>query len=75
MLLILASVIYKLSILAFVQNKKGLITNGIYKFSRNPMYLALFLVFIAFALMAWQAEPKIGMAILIIFLIKIPIVH
>ena len=59
-LLVIVGTIYVLAIVAFVKCQKGLNTLGIYQVSRNPMYVAMFLFFIAFTLMAWQAETIMG---------------
>ena len=59
-LLVIAGTIYVLAIVAFVKCQKGLNTIGIYQASRNPMYVAMFLSFIAFTLMAWQAGAIMG---------------
>ncbi len=59
-LLVIAGIIYVLTIATFVKCQKGLNTIGIYQVSRNPMYVAMFLFFIAFTLMAWQAETIMG---------------
>ena len=71
----IVGIVYILSIIAFVKAKKGLTINGIYKFSRNPMYVSLFLIFISFAFMAWQVNPIIGIAILCITILKGIIIH
>jgi len=54
-------VIYILAISAFVAAKRGVTKIGIYRVSRNPMYMALFLFLIGFVLMAWQAGSVTGL--------------
>jgi len=75
LLLVIVATIYALSIKAFIKTKNGITMCGIYKFSRNPMYVALFLAFVSFSLMAWQVEPVNGLVILIIAILKTVIVH
>lgn len=74
-LIILVGIIYVLAIIAFVKSKKGLTTIGIYKMSRNPMYIAMFLLFIAFILMAWNASSIMGILTLIIALFNMIVIH
>jgi protein-S-isoprenylcysteine O-methyltransferase Ste14 len=74
-LIIIAGIIYVLSIAAFVKAQKGLTTIGIYQVSRNPMYITMFLIFIAFTLMAWQAEPLMGILSVFITLLSIFSIH
>lgn len=74
-LIILVGIIYVLAIIAFVKAKKGLTTIGIYKMSRNPMYIAMFLLFIAFILMAWNASSIVGILTLIIALFNMIVIH
>jgi len=74
-LLILAGIIYGLSIVAFIKAQKGLTTIGIYRISRNPMYIALYLIFIAFSLMIWQAEPIMGILTVFITLPSVFAIH
>jgi protein-S-isoprenylcysteine O-methyltransferase Ste14 len=74
-LIILVGIIYVLAIIAFVKAKKGLTTIGIYKMSRNPMYIAMFLLFIAFILMAWNASLIMGILTLIIALFNLIVIH
>jgi len=74
-LIIIAGIIYVLSIAAFVKTQKGLTTIGIYQVSRNPMYVVMFLLFIAFTLMAWQAEPIMGILTAFITLLSTFVIH
>ncbi len=57
---LIAAVIYLLAIAAFVKAGKGITTVGIYRLSRNPMYVAMFLIFTGFTLMAWSAAVIMG---------------
>ncbi len=74
-IIILSAIIYILSIVAFVKVKKGLNTIGIYKFSRNPMYVVMFLIFIAFILMAFDYSEKTGILMTIVTLINVIVIH
>lgn len=65
-LLFVVGTIYVLTIIAFVRSPEGLTTIGIYRVSRNPMYVAMFLSFIAFTFMIWQAEVIAGILALFI---------
>jgi len=63
-----ACVMYILSIKAFVTARRGVTTVGIYRLSRNPMYVAMFMIFAGFALMAWSASPFMGfLAAIVLF--------
>lgn len=42
------------SMYSFATNKADLNTKGIYKFSRNPMYIGGFLLFSGFGLIGWE---------------------
>ncbi len=56
-----ASSIYVLAVAAFIKARRGVTTVGIYRVSRNPMYVALFLLFAGFSLMAWSASALTGL--------------
>lgn len=60
LLLVLAGVVYALSIAAFVRSRRGLTTTGIYRMSRNPMYVSMLLILAGFTLMAWSASLLMG---------------
>ncbi len=68
---LIAAFIYILSIIAFIKSKTGLNKIGIYRISRNPMYVAAILLFIGLALMAWSAGVLTGVLLSIITLWKI----
>ena len=74
-LIIIAGIIYVSAIEAFVRAGSGLTTIGIYRISRNPMYVALFVLLLAFVLMSWQAAPIMGLLTLVILLWDIIITH
>lgn len=74
-LIIIAGILYMLSIAAFVKSQKGIAISGIYRYSRNPMYVAMFLVFMAFVLMAWQAEPVMAVPSLLILILNLIAIH
>ena len=63
-----AGVMYILSITAFVRARRGVTTVGIYRLSRNPMYVAMFMIFAGFALMAWSASPIMGLLVALVLL-------
>ncbi len=60
-LAVLALVMYSFAIAAFVRAQRGVTRAGIYRLSRNPMYVSQFLVFAGFALMAWSASALTGL--------------
>lgn len=74
-LIAIAGIIYVLTIIAFIKARKGLTTIGVYQISRNPMYIAWFLVFIAFTLLAWQADLIMGISTAFITLLNIFVIH
>lgn len=57
---VVSLVIYILAISAFVKAKRGVTKIGIYRLSRNPMYVALFMLLFGITLMAWQAAMITG---------------
>jgi len=78
-LFILAIVIGLVSLLQFYKAKTSvdptvpsrvskLVTNGIYKFSRNPMYLALLLILLAFGLKLGNAFNTITAAFFVAYM-------
>lgn len=50
------------------QNTSGLVTSGIYNYTRNPMYLALLLVLIAFGLYLRNAFNAITIAVFVYYI-------
>ncbi len=65
-MLVPAALLYLLSIAAFTTKTKrtGLATGGVYARTRNPMYVALSLLVLAFSLMAVQASAAAALALL-----------
>ena len=74
-LIFAAAVIYVLSIAAFIKVPRGLNTVGIYRLSRNPMYVAMFLVMVAFAFMAWSAAAIMGILTAVVALWNVAATH
>ena len=74
-LLFMSGIIHVSSITAFVKARSGLTTLGIYQFSRNPMYVAMFIGLIALVLMAWSASPLMGLLTIIITIWCIATTH
>jgi protein-S-isoprenylcysteine O-methyltransferase Ste14 len=72
---LVAMVLYLLSIAAFVKARRGVTTVGIYRLSRNPMYIALFVILVAFAFMASSAAPVMGVLTIMVMLWQIAAIH
>jgi len=72
-LLVIAGFVYILTIIAFLNNKKGLTINGVYSVTRNPMYIAMLSLLIGFFLMAlnsnWVSALLMGIIIIIFMLL------
>jgi steroid 5-alpha reductase family enzyme len=60
-LCIISFMVYVLAIAAFVKAKRGVTKIGIYRVSRNPMYIAVFILLTGTTLMAWQAANTTGL--------------
>jgi protein-S-isoprenylcysteine O-methyltransferase Ste14 len=63
---VISLVVYLLAISAFVKAKRGVTKIGIYRLSRNPMYVALFMLLAGIILMAWQAAMITGIVTAVI---------
>jgi len=63
-----AGVLYVATLAAFVRAGPGLNTRGVYRWSRNPMYVAASAAFAGFTLMAWGASARMGLLALIVTL-------
>jgi protein-S-isoprenylcysteine O-methyltransferase Ste14 len=59
-LTLISLVSYVCAISAFVTARRGVTKIGIYRASRNPMYVSLFVFLVGFVLMAWQAGGTTG---------------
>lgn len=75
LLLFVAGIIYALSISAFVKSRRGLTTAGIYRLSRNPMYVSMLLILAGFNLMAWSASLLMGILTAATFLWDLITIH
>jgi protein-S-isoprenylcysteine O-methyltransferase Ste14 len=67
-LTVISLVVYISAISAFVAAKRGVTKIGIYRISRNPMYVSLFILLIGFVLMAWQVGIITGLLAAIVSL-------
>ena len=74
-LIVMAGVIYILSIIAFLKNKNGLITNGIYSVTRNPMYIAMAMFLNGFLLMTLGSNLVLALLMGIIIIGFIRLIH
>jgi len=67
--------IYLLAIGAFVKARRGVTAIGIYRLSRNPMYVAIFIMLAGLCLMAWQASPLTGLLAVVVSLWNMGATH
>ena len=74
-LLVMAGVIYILSIVAFLKNKNGLTINGIYSVTRNPMYIAMVMLLTGFFLMTLGSDLVLAFLMGIIIIKFIRLIH
>ena len=63
------------AVIAFVAGATGLATNGVFRISRNPIYIDHFLLLTGYTLMAFQASVLSGIVALFISLVFIAITH
>ncbi len=58
-----------------IREEHGLVTGGVYRRVRHPMYTAIFLIYIAQALLIhnWIAGPAGFVAFLVMYVIRVPI--
>ncbi len=57
------------------EQTRHLVTDGIYRFSRNPMYLALLLLVLAWSLLLANALALLGVPLCYFYLDRLPIRH
>ena len=57
------------------EQTRQLVTDGIYRFSRNPMYLALLLFVLAWSLLLANALALLGVPLCFFYLDRLPIRH
>jgi protein-S-isoprenylcysteine O-methyltransferase Ste14 len=67
--------LYVLAIAAFVKARGGVTTIGIYRVSRNPMYLAMIILLAAVALMALSASALMGLVTAVVAVWYLPVTH
>ena len=72
---LVAAVTYVFSIAAFVRARRGITTIGIYRFSRNPMYISLIFILTGFSFMAFSASVLMGLLTVIVALWNIAVIH
>lgn len=73
-LFIAGIVLNSIAMYSFAQFKGRVNTNGIYRHSRNPMYIGGFFFLLGLCLMGWSTSAW-SIALLIMFIVSIPYYH
>ncbi len=74
-LLLASFIVFVLAVTAFARTKRGVTRAGIYRFSRNPMYVSEIAIFAGLALMAWSASSLMGLLVIACGLWNLPVIH
>ena len=73
-LLLIGIVLNAIAIYSFAQFKGGVNINGIYRYSRNPMYVGGFFFLLGLCMMGWLTSAW-SIALLIMFIVSTPYYH
>lgn len=73
-LYLLGMVLNTIAMYSFAQSPGGINTTGIYRYSRNPMYVGGFFFLLGLCLMGWSASVW-SIVFLILFIFSIPYYH
>jgi len=73
-LFIIGIVLNAIAMYSFAQFTGGVNTTGIYRYSRNPMYVASFFFLLGLCLMSWSTSVW-SVVLLIFFIVSIPFYH
>lgn len=73
-LLLIGIVLNAIAMYSFARFTGGVNTNGIYRYSRNPMYIGGFSFLLGLCLMGWSTSAW-SIALLIMFIVSIPYYH